>query len=83
VRGGNQFMYVGGVGGTGKTSLLIKAMVNLFENLGKQAELQLSAPTLLYYGYGKVNIGHRNDGAIDSIIIRCQLNKQKNYQRDP
>jgi ATP-dependent DNA helicase PIF1 len=37
-------MYVGGVGGTGK-SHLIKAVVELFTRLGRRRELQLSAPT--------------------------------------
>ncbi|KIM23130.1 hypothetical protein M408DRAFT_77987 [Serendipita vermifera MAFF 305830] len=45
VRGGSQLlMYVGGVGGTGK-SHLIKAIVELFKRLGRRSELQLSAPT--------------------------------------
>jgi ATP-dependent DNA helicase PIF1 len=37
-------MYIGGVGGMGK-SHLIRAVVTLFERLGRRSELQLSAPT--------------------------------------
>ena len=43
--GGSQLLlYVGGMGGTGKTHL-IRAVVSLFDKLGRKKELQLSAPT--------------------------------------
>lgn len=45
IEGGPQLlMYVAGVGGTGK-SHLIKALVRLFERLGRRDELLLGAPT--------------------------------------
>lgn len=54
-------MYVGGVGGTGK-SHLIKAVVLLFERLGRREELMLGAPT----GIAAVLIG---GSTLHSIVM--------------